>query len=82
MKHPNILKAGVAPLALGFGLMGSPAFAQDSATVDAAVESEDSIVVTGSRIVRPNLEAASPIAVVSGEEVVEQALAAGGMRQP
>jgi iron complex outermembrane recepter protein len=73
MKHPNILKAGVAPLALGFGLMGSPAFAQDSATVDAAVESEDSIVVTGSRIVRPNLEAASPIAVVSGEEVVEQA---------
>jgi iron complex outermembrane recepter protein len=35
--------------------------------------SDDVILVTGSRIARPNLDANSPIAVVSGEELVEQA---------
>ena len=30
MKHPTILKASVAPLALGLALVSSPAFAQDS----------------------------------------------------
>ncbi|WP_339706804.1 TonB-dependent receptor [uncultured Sphingosinicella sp.] len=35
--------------------------------------SEETIIVTGSRIVRPNIDAASPIAVVTGEEVVANA---------
>jgi iron complex outermembrane receptor protein len=47
-----------------------PAVRDPSEAVD---ETGGDIVVTGSRIARPNLEANSPIAVVSGEDVVEQA---------
>lgn len=52
----------------------SPALAQDApATPDAAAPAApagDDIVVTGSRIARPNLESNSPIAVVTGEQTV------------
>ncbi|MEQ1724941.1 MAG: TonB-dependent receptor [Sphingopyxis sp.] len=61
-------KAGSAPLVLGLALIASPAFAQD-----AAEEDEGTIVVTGSRIARPNLDSNSPIAVVTGEQVTENA---------
>lgn len=44
---------------------GTNAYAQDTAPADA--DSGDTIVVTGSRIARPNLEANSPISVVSGD---------------
>jgi iron complex outermembrane recepter protein len=69
------LKVGVAPFALGLAMISAPAFAQDVPPQDAEaeVETTGAIVVTGSRIARPELEAASPIAVVTGEEVVEQA---------
>ncbi|MFN2098642.1 TonB-dependent receptor domain-containing protein [Altererythrobacter sp. MF3-039] len=75
MKKLTSLKVGTAPIALGVAMLASPAFAQDAqdASSDDAIATDEVIVVTGSRIVRPNLEAASPIAVVSGDRVVEQA---------
>ncbi|MGH6652807.1 MAG: TonB-dependent receptor domain-containing protein [Sphingopyxis sp.] len=56
-------------------LCATPAFAQD-AEVDnadgtAAAEGSDTIVVTGSRIARPNLESQVPIVSVSGAEFFE-----------
>jgi outer membrane receptor protein involved in Fe transport len=60
------LKAGAAPLALSLFAVASPAFAQA-----AAEEAASDIVVTGSRIARPNLEAASPVTVVSAEAIKE-----------
>ena len=49
-----------------------PVVGQPAAAVDETAPAGE-IVVTGSRIVRPNLESNSPIAVVTGEEVVENA---------
>lgn len=54
-------------LMVGAALIATPAFAQDETT------EEDTLVVTGSRIVRPNLDSNSPIAVVTGEQTVENA---------
>lgn len=87
MKHPILLKAGVAPLALGVALASSPAFAQDTETSSQTttqsadvgvgpVEAADtgttqSIVVTGSRIRQPNLESASPVTVVTAQEFAD-----------
>ena len=83
MKHPNILKAGVAPLALGLALAATPAFAQEDTSSQTTTESADvgvgpveaadtantgGIVVTGSRIKQPNLESASPVTVVTNQE--------------
>ncbi|AKM10798.1 hypothetical protein AB433_13820 [Croceicoccus naphthovorans] len=51
------------------GAIATPAFAQDTAEAPAG----DAIIVTGSRIVRPNLESNSPIAVVDGDATVENA---------
>ena len=56
-----------ASLVIGLAFGAAPAFAQ-TATAAAADESAESIVVTGSRIARRNLETAAPLAVVSGEE--------------
>ena len=70
MKKSTILsglKAGAAPLALSLFAVASPAFAQ--AAADEAAASD--IVVTGSRIARPNLEAASPVTVVTSEAIKE-----------
>ena len=50
-----------------------PAYAQDAQTSDADVSTGEAIIVTGSRIVRPNLESASPIAVVTGEQTTKNA---------
>jgi iron complex outermembrane receptor protein len=71
MKNISILKAGTAPLALGLMLASAPAFAQDQAATDepAAEEGQRLIVVTGSRIARPDLEAPSPVTVVSAEQI-------------
>ena len=60
------LKAGVAPVVLGLAMLSSPAFAQG-----AAEESAGEIVVTGTRIARPNVEAASPVTVVTSEAIKE-----------
>jgi outer membrane receptor protein involved in Fe transport len=80
MKNISILKAGVAPFALGLALVASPAFAQvsdgpvapEDTTADASGvtnPNDGAIVVTGSRIARPNIEAASPVTVVGSEQV-------------
>jgi iron complex outermembrane recepter protein len=60
-----------APLALGLALISTPSFAQDEAAADE--ESGEAIVVTGSRIARPNLESGSPVSVVTGEQTVANA---------
>lgn len=75
MKTPKIfsrarLSAGVAPTVLGLAMLSTPAFAQQAAD---AADGGDVIVVTGSRIARPNLDANSPISVVTGEQVVANA---------
>jgi len=51
------------------GIVASPAFAQ---TEEAPAEGE-AIVITGSRIVRPNLEANSPVTTVTGLETTQNA---------
>lgn len=61
------LRAGAAPLALSLALASAPAFAQDASAEEAA-EEEGVILVTGSRIARPDLDTAAPIAVVDSEE--------------
>jgi iron complex outermembrane recepter protein len=58
------LRAGVASAVLGVAMISTPAFAQA-----AEEEAKDAIVVTGSRIARPNLEAASPVTVVGADEI-------------
>lgn len=50
-------------------MFAAPAFAQDTASA----EEPESIVITGSRIARPNMEANSPIAVVTGAETTANA---------
>lgn len=64
------LKAGAAPAVLGLALIAGPAFAQDAAPQDAAADAPaDVIVVTGSRIERPDLTASSPVSVVSADAI-------------
>ncbi|WP_447765344.1 TonB-dependent receptor domain-containing protein [Sphingopyxis panaciterrae] len=65
----SILKLSAAPLVLGVAMVSAPAQAQDAG----ADEAEATIVVTGSRIARPNLDSNSPVAVVTGEATTENA---------
>jgi len=60
------LKAGVAPVVLGFALVASPAFAQNAAEEDTA---KDEIVVTGSLISNPNLQRSAPVNVTTSDEI-------------
>lgn len=65
------LKAGVAPAALGLALVAGPAFAQDATAPqaeDAAADNSAPIVVTGSRIVSPNLTSVAPVTTISNED--------------
>lgn len=66
-----LTSAGLAALALA-----NPAYAQeaiDDETADANAPAEtNAIVVTGSRISRPELESPVPVTVLSGEEIFEQ----------
>ncbi len=77
MKFQQILKAGSATAVLGAALASQTAYAQEASDpTGETTTTEDTgapIVVTGSRIIRPNLEANSPIAVVTGEETVKNA---------
>ncbi|RJF85850.1 TonB-dependent receptor domain-containing protein [Sphingomonas cavernae] len=60
---------GSSAAAIAIALLAPPAFAQDAAPAEDAAASEgDAIVVTGTRIRRPNLESNSPITVVSDAE--------------
>jgi outer membrane receptor protein involved in Fe transport len=65
------LLAGVAPVVLGAALFAAPAFAQDSG--DAGAEASDAIVVTGSRIARPDLDSVVPVAVLDSTSLERDA---------
>ena len=63
---------GAAPIALGFALMASPAFAQDTGTPDdnaTAAADEPAIIVTGTRIQSANLTAISPVTSVTAADI-------------
>merc|ERR1711907_611328 len=65
-------KASAAPAVLGIALLAQPAMAQVATEDDESVDSSapaGAIVVTGSRISNPNLELASPVSVVSSEDL-------------
>ena len=64
----STLKIASAPAILGFALASLPAFAQET-TPDA--NAGDVIIVTGSRISRPDLEASSPV-VSLGQDQFKQ----------
>ena len=68
----SMLKASVAPLALGLTLASSPAFAQAAAPQPADEAPAKDIVVTGSRITNPNLTSVSPVTVVTAAEIKNQ----------
>ena len=59
-------------LLMGAATFASPAFAQ-TAPADQDESAAEEVVVTGSRIARPNLTANSPIAVVTGEQTTNNA---------
>lgn len=67
----SILKSTTAPLVIGLAMISTPVFAQDAE--DEAADEGTPIVVTGSRIARPNLDSNSPVAVVTGEQTVQNA---------
>lgn len=71
MKKSIFLKASAAPFALGLALAASPVLAQDQADQAEKEEAEParSIVVTGSRIARPDLEGPSPVTSVTSETI-------------
>ena len=73
MKLQAYFKAGAAPAALGLALIAQPATAQvvpqEATPVEDQTDVPEAIVVTGSRIQNPNLEQASPVAVVTEEEL-------------
>lgn len=59
----TILKTGAAPLALGVMLASFPAYAQ----IDVATD--DEVIVTGSRIARPDISSPSPLTLVTPDDV-------------
>ena len=61
------LKAGAAPLVLGFALFSSAAYAQDAAADDEAPA--DTIIVTGTRIISPNQQSIAPITTVTSDDI-------------
>ena len=64
------LSASVAPVVLGLAMISMPAFAQTApAAEDEAAAEGETIVVTGSLISNPNLKSASPVSVITSEEV-------------
>jgi iron complex outermembrane recepter protein len=69
------LRSSAAALALVMGMSATTAQAQDAApTAEAApaVDDAETIVVTGSRIARPELEASTPVQSVSAEALLQQ----------
>jgi iron complex outermembrane recepter protein len=69
-KKTLLEQAGIASLVVGMAFAAAPAFAQTTVGNVAAADeaAEETIIVTGSRIARRDLETAAPLAVVSGQE--------------
>ena len=65
-RYFDALKVSSAALAIGTALASAPVIAQETAE-DASEQS--AIVVTGSRIARPDLESSSPVSVVTSEQI-------------
>ena len=60
-------KYAAAPIALGMAMISTPSFAQDAEEA----ESGGDIVVTGSRIARPEQDSVSPVTSIGAEEIDE-----------
>ena len=73
MKISPTLRRGAAQAALAFALASSPAYAQNTSPADETAAPE--IIVTGSRIARPELGSAAPVTVVSAEDIKLQGAA-------
>ena len=72
MKMHSKLKLAAAPSVLCLALIAQPAMAQVATEDEESVDSPappEAIVVTGSRISNPNLELASPVSVVSSDDL-------------
>lgn len=80
MKFSKQLRLSAGSLAVGLVLSSAPAFAQDADSTEDGDEAQvttttragntgNAIVVTGSRISNPNLELASPVTVVSSDDL-------------
>jgi outer membrane receptor protein involved in Fe transport len=72
--HKSRLQRGAATVAIGVAIISGQALAQetDSSAIAPATEAqsdENIIIVTGSRIARPDLAASSPVAIVSAEAI-------------
>lgn len=66
----NLLVGGA--LIPAFALLAPlPAYAQDSSDTAAAVDADNAIIVTGTRIARPAIETANPVVMISSEDIVE-----------
>ncbi|KUR77267.1 TonB-dependent receptor domain-containing protein [Novosphingobium sp. Fuku2-ISO-50] len=67
------LNAGVASAALGLAMLAGPAFAQTAPEAPAAdapaAQPPQEIVVTGTRITRVDLQASSPVDVITDEKI-------------
>ena len=59
------LLAGASVLAAAAALAGTPAFAQDNSNTNASSGDDEAIVVTGTRLVRQDFEAISPVTTVA-----------------
>lgn len=69
------LKIGAAPVVLGIALISTPAWAQSGGSMTTDADDASTIVVTGSRIARPEVEGAAPlIATVGSEELKRRAV--------
>ncbi|MEZ5696069.1 MAG: TonB-dependent receptor [Sphingomonadaceae bacterium] len=66
MRNKVLLKVSAAPAALGLALVATPALAQ---AADGAEADNAPIIVTGSRIARPDLQSPSPVTVVGSEDI-------------
>ena len=70
----SYLKAGAAPLVLGIAILAGPALAQSAppaaaAGTDNTAADSEAIVVTGSRIARPDLQSSVPVSVVTNQKI-------------
>ena len=63
------LLAGASVLAAAAALAGTPAFAQDNSNASASSGDDEAIVVTGTRLVRQDFQAISPVTTVGSEQL-------------
>ena len=75
MTRISIFKNSCASAVLGLALVSAPVFAQETGTQDEAVDSvtqapaEEAIIVTGSRIARPELSSPNPVQIMSAQNI-------------